>query len=137
MKQCPICEKQTDENERYCSKCGHDFEFKYKRDDLHFRANFCDHAPFMVNRSRYSLEKAVIGYHPSSLMGTDKAQQAYNELHGIKEETKESSDTKKALIAFSLLGGIVLIVPLIIIIEISTGKHICRECNRYKQAYEP
>ncbi len=53
MKQCPICDREVDDNVKICPKCGHNFDFKYVEDDLRFRANFCDYEPALRPRRGY------------------------------------------------------------------------------------
>ena len=78
---------------------------------MRFRANFCDYEPAIkrrVGRRRRRFN--------CSLFGNDRAQEAYNELHGIKNEPKELSDVQKAFITFGILIILAITIPLIILI---------------------
>ncbi len=67
MKKCTICDEEVDDEVKVCPNCGHNFDFKYVKDDLRFRANFCDYEPAVKKR---------IGYYRRfncSLFGNDRA----------------------------------------------------------------
>lgn len=40
MKECPICNKKAEDDIKICPHCGHDFDFKYKRNEDEFKAQF-------------------------------------------------------------------------------------------------
>ena len=110
---CSICDREVNDDVKTCPNCGHNFDFKYVEDGLRFRTNFCDYEPAVHFGRRHRRHYRRFN---CSLFGNDRAQEAYNELHGIKSEPKELSDIQKAFITFGILIILAITIPLIILI---------------------